>query len=155
MRTLALAFVLALAACGAKGQTSGTTAGTGDPGGGDPGVVQQAILAFGTEAVGGPDADPPKTRVWLSVTDETGSARSFPVGEVAAACSAEAGGDMNAYGTLRCWHAGGGANFIVVGRGGELIVLRQLTDEGPDEPADYEELERVGVPAGAKISFVP
>jgi hypothetical protein len=155
MHRLALLLVLA-AACGAKNKGDGTAAGTGDgTGTGDPGVVKQVILGFGTEPVGMPDADPPKTRVWLTVTDETGAAKSYPMGEVAATCSAEPGGDMGAYGTLRCWYAGGGANFIVVGRGGELILLRQETDEGLEEPADYEELSRVSVPTGAAVTFQP
>jgi hypothetical protein len=154
MKRLALVLLVA-AACGGKGKGAQSTESTGDPVDVDDGVVKQVVLSFGTEVVGGPEADPPKTKVWLSVTDETGAAKSFPVGEVDASCSAETGGDMSAYGTLRCWYAGGGANFIVVERNGELIVLRQWTDEGLEEPTDYEELERVTVTAGAKITFQP
>lgn len=150
-----LVMLLVAAACSGKSKGAASTGGTGDPVDVDDGVVKQIILSFGTQAVGLPDADPPKTKIWLSVTDETGAAKSYPAGEIDASCSAEAGGDMSAYGTLRCWYAGGGANFIVVGRGGELIILRQWTDEGMEEPADYEELSRVGVPAGAKITFQP
>jgi hypothetical protein len=154
MKRLALVLLVA-AACSGKSKGSDTTNSTGDPVPVDDGVIKQVILSFGTEPVGLPDADPPKTRVWLSVTDETGAAKSYPVGEVDASCTAEPGGDMGAYGTLRCWYAGGGANFIVVGRGGELIILRQWTDEGMEEPADYEELSRVSAPAGAAVTFQP
>ncbi len=154
MKRLALLLLLA-AACGGKTKGAEPTESTGDPAEVDDGVVRQVILSFGTESVGGPDADPPKTKVWLSVTDETGAAKSYPVGEVDASCSAETGGDMSAFGTLRCWHAGGGATFITVVRGQELIVLRQWTDEGMEEPADYEEQTRVIAAEGAKITFQP
>lgn len=145
----------ALAACGStQGGGSTPPTGGGDTGGG-PVLTKAVVVAFGTEALGGPDADPPKTKIWLAVTDETGAARSHPVGEIDAGCSTEPGGDMGALGTLRCWWAGGGANFIAVARGGEVIVLRQWTDEGMEELPDYEELTRVIVPAGAKLTFQP
>ena len=155
MKRLALVLLVA-AACGGKNKGAQQTESTGDPAELDDGVVKQVILSFGTETQG---EDPPKTKIWLSVTDETGAAKSYPVGEVDAACSAETGGEMSAFGTLRCWHAGGGANFIVVERNGELIVLRQWTDEGMEEPPiDYEEQTPdggEGRTAGAKITFQP
>ena len=152
MKRLALVLVWA-AACGGKNQGAESTGTTGDPVDVDDGVIKQVIVGWGTEQIGGPDADPPKTRVWLTVTDETGAAKSYPAGEIDAGCTTEEGGDMEAYGTLRCWYAGGGANFIVVGRNNELIVLRQWTDEGMEELPDYQELTRVTVPVGAKVTF--
>lgn len=149
---IAFVAVLALGACGSKDKGGTTVPDNGDDGGGS-GVTKAIAVSFGTQPVGLPDADPPKTKIWLAVTDETGSAKSYPVGEIVAACSTEAGGEMSALGTLRCWYAGGGANFIVVARGQELIVMRQWTDEGMEEPADYEELQRVTFPGGAKLSF--
>lgn len=146
--------VAALAACGPK-QGGGATPPPGGGGGDGPVVTKAVVVAFGTQALGAPDADPPKTKIWLSVTDETGAARSHPVGEIDAGCTTEPGGDLDALGTLRCWWAGGGANFIAVARGGEVIVLRQWTDEGMDELPDYEELTRVIIPAGAKLTFQP
>lgn len=148
------ALALALAACGGK-QAGGAGGGTGaEPGTGDP-LVKQTVVSFGTTLTTGPDVEPPKTRAWLEVTDETGAAQSFPIDTYVGNCSAEPGGELGALGTLRCWWAGAGANVIAVMRGPEIIVLRQWVEEGADEPFDYEELSRVTTAYGAKVVFQP
>ncbi len=150
---IAITAVLALSACGGKDKGGGTVPDDGD--GGGTRLVKEISVSFGTQPVGLPDADPPNTKIWLAVTDEIGGVKSYPIAEVPASCSSEPGGEMAALGTLRCWYAGGGANFIVLARGQELIIMRQWTDEGMEEPADYEELQRVTYPGGAKLSFQP
>jgi hypothetical protein len=158
MRRLAIALVILAAGCpgrnkkgdGGGGNSTGTAVATGTGA-----RIKQMIVSWGTQPAGRPDADPPQTRVFLEVTDETGAATSYPLGEVAATCSSESGGDMGALGTLTCWYAGGGATFIAVARAGEVIVLRRWTDEGESDPADYEEQHRVTIPVGSKVSFAP
>ena len=153
MRSLLVAAALALVGC--PKNDGGTTTTNGD--GTDTGteVVKATVVSFGTQDLGGPEADPPKTKVFLSMTDETGAAKSIPLDEIAASCSSEMGGELGAVGTLRCWYAGGGANYIAVARGQDLIILRQWTDEGMEEPADYEELTRMPLPMGARVTFEP
>jgi hypothetical protein len=148
---------LALAACGSKPPAGGTTGGSGtDPGTGSTDVlVKQTVLSFGTTAATGPDVEPPRTRAWLEVTDETGASQSFPIDTFDGNCSAEAGGAMGALGTLRCWWAGAGANVIAVLRGPEIIILRQWVEKAAEEPLDYEELSRVTIAYGAKVVFSP
>jgi hypothetical protein len=157
MRRLAIALVILAAGCpgrNKKGDGGGAGTGTGTATGTDA-PIKQMILSWGTQPAGAPDADPPRTKVFLEVTDETGAATSYPLGEVAATCSSESGGDMGALGTLTCWYAGGGATFIAVARRGEVIVLRRWTEEGESEPAGYEEQHRVTIPVGSKVSFAP
>ncbi len=152
------AFVLALAACGTRtpggaagpGPT-GTGAGTGTASGAP--LVKQTVVSFGTSAATGAGVEPPQTRVWLEVTDETGAAQSFPVDTFVGTCSAEIGGAMGALGTLRCWWAGAGVNIVAVVRGPEIIVLRQWVEEQAEDEADYEELSRVAITYGAKVAF--
>ena len=121
--------------------------------GGGSTLTKQEVISFGTQLATAADADPPKTRVWLGLTDETGASQSFPIDTFTGTCSAEEGGDMGALGTLRCWWAGAGVNLIAVARGAEVIVLRQWVEEQQDEPLDYEELQRIQVTYGAKVVF--
>jgi hypothetical protein len=150
-----VALAAALVACGPRGGAAGGTGGDANHGGDGGGLIKEAVVSFGVEDLRRPGADPGRFKVWLQLTDETGAARSFPVDEIEAACDAEPGGDLGAIGTLRCWWAGAGANYIVVVRAAQFLVLRQWTGEGLDEPADYEELTRVPVPPGAKVTFQP
>ncbi len=157
MRSLLwIAAALALAGCPKKGGTTTTGTGTGTGTGSGTDVhqpIKETVVAFTVQNLAGPNAEVPKSKVWLALTDETGAARSIPLDEIAASCTAEMGGDLGAVGTLRCWYAGGGANYIAVARNTDLIILRQWTDEGMDEPADYEELQRFPLPLGAKVTF--
>ncbi|MCA9674216.1 MAG: hypothetical protein H6709_22980 [Kofleriaceae bacterium] len=152
--TTTVALMTVAAACGGKdkGATAGPGAGS-DTGGGGSTLTKQEVISFGTQLATAADADPPKTRVWLGLTDETGASQSFPIDTFTGTCSAEEGGDMGALGTLRCWWAGAGVNLIAVARGAEVIVLRQWVEEQQDEPLDYEELQRIQVTYGAKVVF--
>lgn len=152
MRSLLLGAVLVLAGC-PKNDAGGTTTTGGGSGTGTDQPIKATVVSFGTQNLAGIEADTPKTKVWMSVTDETGSAKSFPIDEIAAECSAEVGGELGAVGTLRCWWAGAGANYIAVARAQDLIILRQWTEEGTDEPADYEELTRISLSLGARVTF--
>jgi hypothetical protein len=155
MRRLAIALAILAAGCPGRNKKGDTTGDGTDTGTDVARPTKEVILSWATPPAGSSDADPPKTKVFLEVTDETGAATSYPIGEIDATCSSEGGGDMGALSTLRCWYAGGGANFIAVARGGEIIVLRQWTDEGMEEAADYEEQQRVTIPVGSKVSFAP
>jgi hypothetical protein len=159
MRGLAITLAVLAAGCPAKKRRVATGGGGGggdaDGGRGRPALVMEAIASWGTEPIGRRDDDRPRTRIWLAITDETGAARSYPVGDVDAGCASEVGGEMGALGSLRCPGAPGGANYIVVARQGELIVLRQRLGDPADEPADYEEQTRVAIPEGARVSFAP
>ena len=151
-RWFAIPLVLALAACPKK---SGTTTPDGTGSGSDgPVLVKQTLVRFGTENVAPPQSDNVRTKIWLVLTDETGSAKSFPMEEIDASCAAEAGGELEALGTLRCVKDGVGANYVAVARGSEIILLRQRVAPGEDDN-DYEEQSRVAVPAGSKLVFSP
>jgi len=153
MRSLLIAAAaLGLAGC-PKGNGGDTTTGSGTGNGTDNQTIKATVVSFGTQDLAGINSETPKTKVWMSVTDETGSAKSFPIDEIAATCTAAAGGDLGAVGTLQCWYAGAGANYIAVARSQELIILRQWTEEGTDEPADYEELTRITLTLGARVTF--
>lgn len=152
MRSLLLGAALVLAGCPKNDGGTTTTGGGGDDDGTDQ-PIKATVVSFGTQDLAGLNAETPKTKVWMSVTDETGAAKSFPVDEIAATCTAETGGDLGAVGTLRCWYAGAGANYIAVARNQNLIILRQWTQEEDEEPADYEELKQIPLPLGARVTF--
>jgi hypothetical protein len=159
-RTLALvaAAAAAAAACGSRrvpGKGDGTVA---EPAAPPPPAAtrpaKQAIFAFAAELSG------VRTKVWLTLTDEIGGAISVPIDELdPAECSAEAGGEMSALGTLRCaGHQGRqivpAASYLAVARAGEMIVLgRRPLEDG--EWGEYVELRRVAIPQGAAVTFVP
>jgi hypothetical protein len=151
----AVALLALIAACHRGGGATPTTPAVsgGEPAGpGDAARVQATTVSFQVKSTGG---DAPSSAVTLWITDETGASRSYALGQVAAPCAAEAGGDMSALGTLRCALAGSGANFVVVARRGEFIVLRQATAAADEEPADYIEQVRIPYPAGARLEFAP
>jgi hypothetical protein len=152
MRSLLVIAALVLAGCPKKGGGDTTPPDEGS-GSGVHQPIKETVVAFTVQDLAGPQGEVPKTKVWLALTDETGASKSIPIDEIAASCSAEMGGDLGAVGTLRCWYAGAGANYIAVARNTDLIILRQWTEEGTEEPADYEELQRFPLPLGAKVTF--
>jgi hypothetical protein len=143
--------VVAPAACGGK-RTVGTSTpeAVPDAAPGDT-LVKQTFVHFDAENTT-PDAATPHTRITLVVTNETGAAKSYPVDEVDAACISEAGGEMEALGTLRCELDGLGADYLAVARHDEIILLRKTVRPGEDDN-DYEELSRIAVPVGSKLAF--
>ena len=150
-RWIGIASLLALAACPKK--DAPTSDGTG-PGTGTV-LVKESIVRFGTHNDAPPQAEIPKTKIWLVMTDETAAAKSYPVDEgIAADCAAEPGGELEALGTLRCVRDGVGANYIAVHRQDDVIVLKQNVAPGEDEN-DYEELMRITLPIGSKCTFQP
>lgn len=147
--------LICLAACGARhnppaGPGTGSASGTGSAE-----IVMQTLVHFAFENEGGADAPVPKTKIWVVVTDETGAAKSYPLDEIDSACSEKPGGEMEALGTLACLRDGKGANYIAVGRGTDIILLRQAVDPSDDEPSDYEEMTRIEVPVGSKLAYGP
>jgi hypothetical protein len=150
VRWIAIPVVLALTACGHK--TKGTTTPGEVPDAG-PILVKQTLVHFGTENTT-PQADVPHTKIWLVVTNETGSAKNYPIDEIGSDCTSQPGGEMEALGTLDCQLDGTGASYIAVARGDEIILLRKAIRPGEDDN-DYEELSRVQVPVGSKLAFSP
>jgi hypothetical protein len=152
--------VICLGACGGtrhvgSGTGTGAGAGTGTGTGTGTGVVtvKQTIVRWAPQNMAPPQAETPQNKIWLEVTDETGAAKSYPVDdEVDAPCTAEAGGEMEALGTLRCEVDGTGADYIAVARGSEIILLKKVVAPG-EEDNDYEELNRITVPVGSKLAF--
>jgi hypothetical protein len=103
------------------------------------------------------EADPPRNRVYLSLTDETGASTQTDLGVHDGSCTpwSPAEGTDDPYARdailgLRCWHAGAGVVLRVVRRHGRLIVLRAPIDEYDDE-LHYEEARTVPLPAGADV----
>jgi len=148
-RWIGIPLALALAGCGGKGK--GTGAGSGDGTGTGTVLVKQTLVRFGT-ANTTPQADSAHTKIWLVVSDETGSSKSYPMDEIDGACTSAAGGEMEALGTLTCDLDGQGASYIAVARDSEIILLRKAIAPGEDDN-DYEELSRIAVPVGSKLAF--
>ena len=149
----ALVIPLGLAACGGKATgTTTPTQGTTGAGDGSDAVTMQTVVSFNTQV--GTD----QTKIWLVVTDETGAAKSFPLEDVPPSqCAAEAGGEMGAVATLRCVtpQSAPVANIAVVGRGNDIIILRQKLDPSVNELGEYDEETRVAIPLGSKLVFEP
>ena len=131
-----------VAACGGGQKTTGTGTGTGT---GSDVMVKQTLVHFEAES----------NKIWLVVTDETGAAKSYPVDDVSVACTQKQGGEMEALTTLSCVVDKKGANYIAVGRGTDIILLKQAVDPSDDEPSDYEEMQRIEVPVGSKLAYGP
>jgi hypothetical protein len=144
--------VITLGACGGSRHV-GTGPGTGSGTGTGVVTVKQTIVRWAPQNMAPPQSETPQNKIWLEVTDETGAAKSYPVDdEVDAPCTATAGGEMEALGTLRCEADGTGADYIAVARGSEIILLKKIV--APDEEDnDYEELSRISVPVGSKLAF--
>lgn len=158
MRWSLISLVLVAAACGGK-KSSTAPAGDGDGAGTGPVVTAQTILGWGTSGYN-PEAQTPKTSVFLEVTDHHGATLSYPLGDIPAPCSAGPGNGSDIITTLLCVTPGGpdggtGAQYRAVYRGGaEIIVLRRWVNPG-DDPGDielsFQEVSRVPVATGAKV----
>lgn len=152
MRFVAL-LVIALAACGGKKKNPanpepGTASGTDVPV-----VTIQTLLGWGLQGYN-PDAQVPKTKVFLEVTDHHGATQSYPLEDVAAPCSVQPGNGGDIITVLTCNVAGTGAEYRAVYRGNDVIVLRRWV-RPDDDPADaelsFQEISRVPVPTGSKV----
>jgi hypothetical protein len=144
--------LLALAACGGKNKSTTPDKGTG---GEDPPLpVARTLLGWGTAGYN-PDAQVPKTKVFLEITDHNGATQSYPMGEIAAPCSPVPGNGADIVTVLQCNKDGTGAEFRAVYRGSDIIILRRwVTPE--DDPAEiemaFQEISRVPVPTGSKVA---
>src|SRR5262245_43597807 len=91
MKALALILVVAAVGCGTrKTQTRAEAPGEGKKPSGEPApavVIKQVQLAWSTEPASPARVDPPQTKVYLAVTDETGRQTSYPLGVFPGSCS--------------------------------------------------------------------
>jgi hypothetical protein len=156
MRWSLVPLVVVLAACGGKkSSTSPTGDGDGDGAGTGAVVTAQTLLGWGTPGYN-PEAQTPRTNVFLEVTDHHGATQSHPLGDVPAPCGAGAGNGDDIITTLLCVTPDGtGAEYRAVYRGGaEIIVLRRWVNPG-DDPGDlelsFQEVSRVPVATGSKV----
>ena len=143
--------VVVVAACGGT-QTPAT--GAGDGSGSGP-TLPSAKTLLGVSATGyNPASVHPQNQIFLDVTNHNGATQSYPVGEVAAPCTAATGNGSDIVVTMRCDVAGTGAELRAVYRGGDVIVLRRNYTPD-DDPADaelaFQEVTRVTVPPGSKV----
>ncbi len=159
MRLLSIVVLgLAVAACvltgcvltGCKGKKP-TTAGPNGSGSGSnpPSITAETTLGWGRQpATGG------KTNLFLEVTDHTGKTDSYPLGDSTVPCQTATGNGTDIITTQRCLADGVGAEYRAVYRGAVVFVLRRPVDPS-DDPADIElsfrEVQRIDVPAGAKV----
>ena len=146
--------VVVVAGCGGT-QTPTTGAGDGSGSGSGPTLpIAKTLLGFSATGYN-PASVHPQNQLYLDVTNHNGATLSYPVGAVAAPCTAATGNGSDIVVTMRCDVAGTGAELRAVYRGTtEIIVLRRnYTPE--DDPADLElsfrEVMRVPVPPGSKV----
>jgi hypothetical protein len=152
-RSLLMVLALTLAAC-PKPSKPAEHAGDGKPDG-PPEQTRRVALAWETQPANKPDEDPPRTKVFLAVTDETGASQSHPFGEFTGTCS-DLGPKGDAKSVLQCWWAGQGVKLYVVVRGQDVVILRLDLDEAvPEDPMDRREIERITVAPGAVIMMGP
>lgn len=154
MRLLSIVVLgLAVAACGltgCNGKKPTTAAPTGSGSGSNlPSITAETTLGWGRQpATGG------KTNLFLEVTDHTGKTDSYPLGDSTVPCQTATGNGRDIITTQRCLTDGVGAEYRAVYRGAVVFVLRRPVDPS-DDPADIElsfrEVQRIDVPAGAKV----
>ena len=138
------AVVLVLAACsGGKGKDDTVP---------DNRPARRATLAWGTSAAA-PKNDVPRTEVFLSVTEETGKAVSYPLGIYDGTCTII--GAIEAYHALTaisCVQAGNGVQLQATGSRDEVTVLKMPIVAGREpDPFAREPVTTIPIPLGAKI----
>lgn len=139
------ALVLALAACSGGDKKKDDTIPDDRP-------ARRATLAWGTTAAT-PKNGVPRTDVFLSVTEETGKAVSYPVGTYDGTCTII--GPIAAYAALTaitCVHNGNGFQLHASGTRDEVTVLKMSVVEGREpDPFAREPVTTIPIPLGAKI----
>jgi hypothetical protein len=134
--------VLLLMAC-----SGGAKATKGDPGG-EPVIAKRVVIGFGFSPGEG---EPATTKVFLAVTDETGTQVSHPVGAFEGACTAGTPAkEMNALVGATCPTI----ELHAVVQGNEIIVMgakHAANRTGPLDPMAREEITRVTFPLGAAV----
>lgn len=149
MRLLTIAVIGLLAGCG-NGKKATTPTGGSGSGSDLPDVVAQTLIGWGRQEQPGS-----KWSLFLEVTDHTGRAQSYPLGESTQPCSVGKGNGGDVITSLQCVTAATGAEYRAVYRANQIIVLRRPVDPS-DDPADIElsfrEVQRVDVPVGSKVS---
>lgn len=114
-------------------------------------LARKISVGWGVETLSDDDEIPPRQRVTVSLTDETGAAESIEVGEFVGGCApSQVDAPENAITALRCWYAGAGTVLQVFRQGGELVIVRAEIDEGGEEPS-FEEYKRLPVAVGAVV----
>ena len=136
--------VLVLAGCGSKQKS--------DDGGG-PALQQVIAVDWGLEQHSDPGSDAVRTRVSLTLTDETGATTVEPMGEFPGRCSESGtgpGSGADAILSLSCRDGDRGTELRLRRHGDALILLRAPVD--PDFPElSFEEAGRVAIPTGAGV----
>lgn len=136
-----LALVAAVAGCGGGG-----SGGADEP----EGPRRVVHLAIETSEV--PDANPPRGRVDLVMTDHTGASDRVEIGEFPGPCedtsASHLSDPMSPILSVDCTGEGGIA-LRFVHRGPEVIVLRARHYEGEEQT--FDEHTRIGVPSNAIV----
>jgi hypothetical protein len=141
---IALALVVALAACSDKGK-KGKTTGSGSDG--PPLLVKKVSVGWGIN----PNAE--TADIFLVTTDETGKQTSHPVGTYKGTCTTVfPPSEMGALIGVACVTGGGGTELHAIARPDEILVLKLGTSAGvtPD-PMAREQVTSVKVPLGIAI----
>ena len=144
MKRLAIPLVLAVA-CGGKAKPDpGAGSGSGRALYAKKLAVSWSIEPIGTGA---------KSNVYLSATDETGSAVSYPLGSYDAACTVfTPAPEMKAATGVRCVDNGTGTELHVVQHDDAVFVLKLKVEPGvAGDPMAREEVTRIKAPPGAKL----
>jgi hypothetical protein len=144
MKRLAFALTL-VAACGGKTKPDSTSAGSGS---GSAIYAKKVSLGWGIEPNGSTKAD-----VFLTATDETGKAVSYPLGTYDGRCQvATPAPEMKAITGVHCANGATSTDLHAVIQGDAVIVLKLSTVAGatPD-PMAREQITQFSIPAGAKI----
>ena len=114
---------------------------------------QTIAVEWSLAEISDPDGvNQPKTRVSITVTDQTGSARVEPMGEFLGRCGEVAGPGArgDAVLALSCRHQNGGIELRVRRYGAALVLLRAPTGPGYGE-LSFEEAGRIEIPPGATV----
>ena len=118
-----------------------------------PPVIKLVQLEWSTEPAS-PRADPPTTKVYLAVTDETGKQTSYPLGVFQGSCANQ--GPAAAYRAvtvIQCSWAGTGIQLHAVVGSGEVLVYSMEVLEGIEpDPMARKQVQRVEIPIDAKVS---
>jgi hypothetical protein len=136
--------VLAVGAAGCGGKK---TADTTTPGDTTPRYIKKVSLSWQfTKAI-------EKSNIFLSLTNETGQAQSYPIETYDGDCAAVAPGAIaNGVTAARCMLGPAGHEFHIVRNGGELIVLKVPVTQGAQtDPMAGTRLQSIPIPADAKL----
>ncbi len=144
------AIVVALAACGG-GQSPTATAGSGS---GLAVYGKRFVLAWSiAPAPGGASST-----VYLTGTDETGKATSYPLGTFPGACQVfSPSAEMKAVTGVACTAPSGArAELHAVSEPDEVIVLQlNIPAGGTADAMSRTEVTRIAAPPGSKIEVAP